>query len=444
MTEEEFTVSRLSALIKRSLETNFGRIKLTAEVSALKIHSSGHAYFSLKDEGAVIDAICWRSTLQRLQHQLENGLKITCFGKVSSYQMQSKYQFVIEKFEPAGIGNLLKLLAERKQKLAKEGLFDPNLKKRIPKFPKIIGVITSPTGAVIRDIVHRVKQRFPTKILLWPVLVQGNEAAAQIEKALDGMNSLPENPSNSENSRPDVLIVARGGGSFEDLMPFNEENVVRAVFRSKIPVISAVGHETDTTLIDYVSDLRAPTPTAAAEFATPDRLKLLQDLERFSFQLQFSAYGILKRSRLRLKAVDSLNIGWFLSERKQRIDLVSERLDKNIWNFTTQKKVQLAKLQLTKPVFKYNLNELSDKLKFAFVDIVKNSGHRLNIAVNNLESCSYLNILRKGFSWAETSDRNPISSVKEARNFTKFTLNFSDGSLTVYTKQQVSLWESES
>ena len=437
MMEEEFTVSRLSALIKRSLETNFGRIKLTAEVSALKIHSSGHAYFSLKDEGAVIDAVCWRSTLQRIKHQLENGLKITCFGKVSSYQMQSKYQFVVEKFEPAGIGNLLKLLEERKQKLAKEGLFDSNLKKQIPKFPKIIGVITSPTGAVIRDIIHRVKQRFPTQILLWPVLVQGSDAAAQIEKALDGMNSLPK------NSRPDVLIVARGGGSFEDLMPFNEENVVRAVFRSEIPVISAVGHETDTTLIDYVSDLRAPTPTAAAELATPDKLQLLQDLEKFSFQLKFSTYGILKRSRLRLKAVGSLSVSWFLSDRKQRIDLCLERLEKNLWNFVGQKKIQLAKQQLTQPVLKHNLNEIDEKLNFAFMNILKNSQHRLNLAVNNLESCSYLNILRKGFIWAETPKHKPISSAKEAQHFPKFLLNFSDGPLTVYTQQQISLCDLE-
>ncbi len=437
MMEEEFTVSRLSALIKRSLEMNFGHIKLTAEVSALKIHSSGHAYFSLKDEGAVIDAVCWRSTLQRLKHQLENGLKVTCFGKVSSYQMQSKYQFVVEKFEPAGVGNLLKLLEERKQKLAKEGLFDPSLKKSIPKFPKIIGVITSPTGAVIRDIIHRVRQRFPTRILLWPVLVQGNESAAQVEKALDGMNSL------SENDRPDVLIVARGGGSFEDLMPFNEENVVRAVFRSEIPVISAVGHETDTTLIDYAADLRAPTPTAAAELATPDRLQLLQDLEKNSFQLKFSTHGILKRSRLRLKAVGQLNVSWFLSERRQRIDIASERLEKNLWNFIDQKKIRLAKLQLPRPVLKHNLNEIDERLNFAFMSILKNSRHRLNLAVSNLESCSYLSILRKGFVWAETPSHKPISSAEEAKNHPKFLLNFSDGPLTVYTQQQISLYDAE-
>lgn len=437
MMEEEFTVSRLSALIKRSLEMNFGHIKLTAEVSALKIHSSGHAYFSLKDEGAVIDAVCWRSTLQRLNHQLENGLKVTCFGKVSSYQMQSKYQFVVEKFEPAGVGNLLKLLEERKQKLAKEGLFDPSLKKSIPKFPKIIGVITSPTGAVIRDIIHRVRQRFPTRILLWPVLVQGNESAAQVEKALDGMNSL------SENDRPDVLIVARGGGSFEDLMPFNEENVVRAVFRSEIPVISAVGHETDTTLIDYAADLRAPTPTAAAELATPDRLQLLQDLEKNSFQLKFSTHGILKRSRLRLKAVGQLNVSWFLSERRQRIDIASERLEKNLWNFIDQKKIRLAKLQLLRPVLKHNLNEIDERLNFAFMSILKNSRHRLNLAVSNLESCSYLSILRKGFVWAETPSHKPLSSAEEAKNHPKFLLNFFDGPLTVYTQPQILLCDAE-
>jgi len=438
MIEEELTVSRLSALIKRSLEVNFGSIKLAAEVSALKIHSSGHAYFSLKDESAVIDAVCWRSTLQRLRHQLESGLKITCFGKVSAYQMQSKYQFIVERFEPAGIGNLLKLLEERKQKLAKEGLFDPSLKKRIPKFPKIIGVITSPTGAVIRDIIHRVRQRFPTRILLWPVLVQGSEAAEQVEKALDGMNSL------SENNRPDVLIVARGGGSFEDLMPFNEENVVRAVFRSEIPVISAVGHETDTTLIDYASDLRAPTPTAAAELATPDRLQLLQDLEKFSFQLKFSSHGILKRSWLRLKAVGPLSVNWVLSERKQRIDMASERLEKNFGNFFDQKKIHLAKLQLARPVLEHNLNEIDERLNFAFLNVLKSSRHRLNLAVSNLESCSYLNILRKGFAWAETPSHDPISSSKEAKNLPKFLLNFSDGQLIVYTQQQISLCDIDS
>lgn len=436
--EQEFTVSRLSALIKRSLEANFENIKLTAEVSALKIHSSGHAYFSLKDENAVIDAICWRSTLLHIKHQLENGLKITCFGKVSSYPMQSKYQFIIEKFEPAGIGNLLKLLEERKQKLAKEGLFDPHLKKSIPKFPKIIGVITSPTGAVIRDILHRVKQRFPTEILLWPVLVQGNEAATQIEKAIDGMNSLPK------EKQPDVLIIARGGGSFEDLMPFNEENVVRAVFRSEIPVISAVGHETDTPLIDHVSDLRAPTPTAAAELATPDRFKLQQDLEKYSFQLSSLIYGIIEKSRLRLKAVGSLSVSWFLSQRKQRVDLLSEKLERSIWNFIGRKKIQLAKLQPTKPIPKYNLNELEEKLKFSFTNIVKNTRYRFDLAVNNLESCSYLNILRKGFIWAETLNHGPINSAKEAKTLPQFKLNFSDGSLDVYTHQQVSLWDTES
>ena len=436
--EQEFTVSRLSALIKRSLETSFGNIKLTAEVSALKVHSSGHAYFSLKDENAVIDAICWKSTLQRIKHKLENGLKISCFGKVSSYPMQSKYQFIVERFEPAGIGNLLKLLEERKQKLAKEGLFDPLSKKPIPKFPKIIGVITSPTGAVIRDIIHRVKQRFPTEILLWPVLVQGNEAANQIEKAIDGMNSLPE------EKRPNVLIVARGGGSFEDLMPFNEENVVRAVFRSKIPVISAVGHETDTTLIDYVSDLRAPTPTAAAELATPDRFKLEQDLKKYSFQLNSLIFRIIEKNRLRLKAASSLSLSWFLSQRKQHVDLCAEKLEKNIWNFIGQKKIRLAKLQLTKPIPKHNLNELEERLRFAFANVVKISRHRLNLAVNNLESCSYLNILRKGFVWAETSNHKPINSAKEAKTLAQFKLNFSDGSLDVYTRQQIVLWDTES
>ncbi len=252
------------------------------------------------------------------------------------------------------------------------------------------------------------------------------------------MNSLPT------ERRPNVLIVARGGGSFEDLMPFNEENVVRAVFRSEIPVISAVGHETDTTLIDYVSDLRAPTPTAAAELATPDRFKLMQDLEKYSFQLNSLIFGILGKKRLRLKAIGPSSISWLLSQRKQRMDLCSEKLNRSVWNFIGEKKVQLAKLQLTKPIPKHNLNELEEKLRFAFANIVKNLRHRFNLAVNNLESCSYLNILRKGFIWAETPNHKPINSAKDAKALPQFKLNFSDGSVDVYTRQQISFWDTES
>lgn len=423
--QEEFTVSRLSALIKRSLELNFGTVKLTAEVSALKIHFSGHAYFSLKDEDAVIDAVCRRSVFLKQNQKLENGARITCYGKVSSYPMQSKYQFIVEKFEQAGLGNLFKLLEERKRKLAGEGLFDSAHKKPIPKIPKVIGVITSPTGAVIQDILHRIRQRFPSKVLLWPVLVQGSEAAEQIEKALDGMNSL------SQKNRPDVIIVARGGGSFEDLMPFNEEIVVRAVYRSEIPVISAVGHETDTTLIDYVSDLRAPTPTAAAEFAVPERIKLLYDLEKLFSQLTFAVQSHLEKNRLRLDSNKILGIESLLFEKSQRLDFCFERLVNAVFNIIRNKKMNLSELLLQKPECKINLDEIQNRLQFDFINHINNLKHRLNLAINTLDSCSYINILRKGFAFAETKNHQAIISAEQAKMQSQFLLTFSDGELTV-------------
>lgn len=434
--EEEFTVSRLSALIKRSLELNFDRIKLTAEISGLKIHSSGHAYFSLKDESAVIDAICWKGTLlKHSSQQLSNGMKVTCFGKVSSYPMQSKYQFIVDKFEPAGLGNLLKMLEERKKKLAAEGLFNVEYKKPIPKIPNIIGVITSPTGAVIRDILHRLRQRFPRDVLLWPILVQGNEAAKQIEEALNGMNAL------QAPRRPDVLIVARGGGSFEDLMPFNEENVVRAVFRSEIPVISAIGHETDTTLIDYVADLRAPTPTAAAEFAVPERIQLQYAVNRLSMQLASGISNILDKNRIYLKSSRTLDIRGMISEKIQSLDLLTERLNRSISDILNRKKISLSGVAVAKPVLKFNLDQLKEKLEFAFIAQMKNASHRLNLAANNLESCSYINILRKGFVLAQTTKHQIISTKEEALQQSEFHLIFIDGVLKVSAKpQQIDLF----
>ena len=264
----EFTVSEISQAVKRTLEGNFERIRVRGEVSKPNYHSSGHLYFSLKDEGAVIDAVCWRGTVGRLRFRLEHGMELVVTGRVSSYPGSSKYQIVIDQAELAGEGALLKMLEERRKRLAAEGLFDEARKRPLPYLPEVIGVITSPTGAVIRDILHRLADRFPRHVLLWPVAVQGDNAAAQVVAAIAGFNRLqPGGPV----PRPDLIIVARGGGSLEDLMPFNDEAVVRAVVASGIPLISAVGHETDTTLIDFASDRRAPTPTAAAEMAVPVR-----------------------------------------------------------------------------------------------------------------------------------------------------------------------------
>lgn len=433
--EEEFTVSRLSALIRRSLETNFGQVKLSAEISAMKVHFSGHTYLSLKDESAVIDAVCWKGVVQKNNLKLENGMKITCYGKVSSFPLQSKYQFIIEKFEAAGQGNLLQILEERKKKLAAEGLFDISHKVAIPKIPKVIGVITSPTGAVIQDIMHRIRQRFPVKILLWPTLVQGSEAAEQIVKAIDGMNNLPE------KVRPDVLIVARGGGSFEDLMPFNEESVVRAVFRSRIPIISAVGHETDTTLIDYVSDLRAPTPTAAAEYAVPEKIKLKYDLEKSFLGLNSAVSNFFEKKRLLLRSQKILDIKSLIEERRQRLDLSCERLQRNIREQISSYKIILSKLVIQKPVFKFDIDKIFQVLDFSFRMKLSEMRNRLDAACGELENNSYRNILGKGFALVQDKNRKPICSTKDAANYQRLLLTFSDGEFWVKKEaEQINLF----
>ena len=268
----EYGVSEISKLLKKTVEETFGLVRVRGEISDCKLHSSGHLYMTLKDEGAVLAAVSWRGQVGKLSVKPELGMEVICTGRLTTYMGQSKYQLVVEGVALAGVGALLKMLEERKKKLAAEGLFDPARKQELPFLPEVIGVVTSPTGAVIRDILHRLEDRFPRRVLVWPVAVQGPGAAEQIAAAIDGFNALPEN---GDVPRPDVLIVARGGGSVEDLMAFNEEIVVRAAAASMIPLISAVGHETDTTLIDFASDVRAPTPTAAAEMAVPVRADLL-------------------------------------------------------------------------------------------------------------------------------------------------------------------------
>ena len=264
----EFTVSELSGAVKRTIEGAFDRVRVRGEIGRVTQAGSGHMYLSMKEENAVLYCVCCKATVSRLAHRPEQGLEIIATGRLTTYPGRSSYQLVIEHIEPAGVGALMALLEARRKALAAEGLFDEERKKPIPYLPSVIGVITSPTGAVIRDIMHRLRDRFPRHVLLWPVVVKGEAAAGQVAAAIRGFNALP--PDGPVPS-PDLLIVARGGGSIEDLWAFNEEIVVRAVAESTIPLISAIGHETDTTLIDFVSDRRAPTPTAAAEMAVPVR-----------------------------------------------------------------------------------------------------------------------------------------------------------------------------
>jgi exodeoxyribonuclease VII large subunit len=422
---EEYTVSMLSALIKRSIEQNFKGVRLKAEVSALKVHSSGHIYFTLKDSGAIIDAVCWKGVAQKQKIKLEDGMEIRCTGQVTTYPMRSKYQFIVEQFELAGIGELLKLLEERKKKLAAEGLFDLAKKKPLPMLPKLIGIITSPTGAVIKDMLHRIRERFPRNILLWPVLVQGSEASEQIVAAIAGMNALPV------EQRPDVLIVARGGGSFEDLMPFNEENIVRAVANSKIPVISAVGHETDTTLIDYVADVRAPTPTAAAEFVVPERIKLQADVGKAFARLNLVTSSDLEKKRLFLRSNKILNIEGIVGEKIQRTDFIFDRVLAGMQQNISRRKIFLARIAVQKPIIRENVNDVWQKLQFMFLGELEKVKNNFTLVAHALESNSHANILRKGFAFVESKQSVPITSVRKAKEHATFNLVFADGRIEV-------------
>jgi exodeoxyribonuclease VII large subunit len=296
----ELTVSELSQAIKRTLEGRFDRVRVKGEISGFKRAASGHLYLMLKDENAALKSVCWKGNAAKLGLALEDGMEVIATGRITTYGDRSEYQLVIDRIELAGIGALLKMIEERKKKLAAEGLFDPARKRRLPTLPNVIGIVTSPTGAVIRDILHRLEDRFPRHVLLWPVLVQGEGAAQQIAAAIRGFNALQQG---GAVPRPDLLIVARGGGSIEDLMAFNEEAVVRAAAESEIPLISAVGHETDTTLIDFASDRRAPTPTAAAEMAVPVRAELVTMLGEIGHRLATGTNRRLTEARLALEGL---------------------------------------------------------------------------------------------------------------------------------------------
>jgi exodeoxyribonuclease VII large subunit len=327
----EYTVSELSRVLKRSIEENFAYVRVRGEISGWKRHSSGHCYLCLKDSEAVLDAVCWRATAIRLGLKPEDGMEVVCTGRLTTFPGRSKYQLIIDAIELAGIGALLKLLEDRRKRLAAEGLFATERKKKLPFLPEVIGVITSPSGAVIRDILHRLSDRFPRRVLVWPVAVQGEGAAGQIAAAIEGFNRLSKG---GAVPRPQLLIVARGGGSLEDLMPFNEETVVRAAAASAIPLISAVGHETDTTLIDHASDCRAPTPTAAAEMAVPVRLDLIAELGGKSARLSAGLARLFVERRLHLSGLarglpDPQDLigaaAQRLDDRAERLRLAAER-----------------------------------------------------------------------------------------------------------------------
>jgi exodeoxyribonuclease VII large subunit len=326
----EFTVSELSSALKRTVEDAYGHVRVRGEISGFRgPHSSGHCYFALKDESAKIEAVIWKGVHGRMRFKPQEGLEVIATGKLTTYPGSSKYQIVIEAIEPAGVGALMALMEERKRKLGAEGLFDEARKQLLPWLPEVIGVVTSPTGAVIRDILHRLEDRFPRRVLVWPVKVQGEGSAEQVAGAIRGFNALPEG---GKIPRPDLLIVARGGGSLEDLWSFNEEIVVRAAAESRIPLISAIGHETDITLIDFAADKRAPTPTAAAEMAVPVRAELFVEVTALARRtmLCWQRAQESRRNELRAAARALPAAGELLAIPRQRLDGATSALPRGL------------------------------------------------------------------------------------------------------------------
>jgi len=332
------SVSELSGALKRTIESAFGLVRVRGEISGWKRHASGHCYFTLKDEAACIDAVMWKGQAAGLAFRPEDGAEVIATGKLTTYAGRSKYQIVVNRMELAGEGALMALLDKRRRALAAEGLFDEAKKRRLPFLPRVIGVVTSPTGAVIRDILHRLEDRCPTHVIVWPVPVQGEGAAEKVAAAIRGFSRF--------DPRPDLLIVARGGGSIEDLWAFNEEEVVRAAAESPIPLISAVGHETDTTLIDFASDRRAPTPTAAAEIAVPVRAELAAALGEFSHRMSACVTRTSARSAERLEQLvhrwpEAVNL---FAPLAQRIDDFGDRLPRGLIQRTAHARADLAEV----------------------------------------------------------------------------------------------------
>ena len=462
----ELSVGEISQAIKRTLEGAFGRVRIRGEVGRPNYHGSGHLYFTLKDADAAMDAVAWRGTVGKLSLRLEEGMEIITTGRISSYPKSSRYQIVVESVELAGEGALLKLLEDRRKKLAAEGLFEAGRKKDLPFLPDVIGVVTSPTGAVIRDILHRLEDRFPRHVLMWPVPVQGDGAAEKIAAAILGFNALPPD---REIPRPDVLIVARGGGSLEDLWQFNEEVVVRAAAESKIPLISAVGHETDTTLIDHVSDRRAPTPTAAAEMAVPVRSEILTQVLDNERRL---IAGMSRLTNERRNIVEGLSRGLprpavLLENAMQELDYATERVDgliaRNLERLEARVTTVAARLPHPREVMAKAEAEFSnktDRISVALQSFVRersnsfaslsaaermaggmrrklNDGKiRLKSGALLLNSLSYERVLDRGFALVRDTDGEPIMQAAETRDGQKVSISFSDAKIMATIGEQ--------
>lgn len=422
------SVSELAASLKRTIESNFDHVVVRGELGRVTIARSGHMYADIKDEKAVLNTIMWKGQVDKLPFRPEEGLEVIATGRLSIYEGRSNYQLIASSMRPAGAGALMQLLEERKKKLAAEGLFEARHKKKLPYLPRTIGVITSPTGAVIRDILHRIQDRFPVRVIVWPALVQGDAAAAQVTAGIRGFNAM------TGNDRPDVLIVARGGGSIEDLWPFNEEIVVRAAFESEIPLISAVGHETDTTLIDYVSDARAPTPTGAAEIAVPVRSELLLNIEENAGRLKRALARRTTRSRDALRAARMPRPETLLQSKRQRLDYAAASLPRAARALIERSRSRLAAAQVSPAGLKadirrsrQSLRETAVRARPALMRLIERRTVSLESQGKLLETLSYHATLSRGFAIVRSEDGKLIRSSGVAAGAAAFKVSFSDG-----------------
>jgi exodeoxyribonuclease VII large subunit len=429
------SISEISALLKRTVEDRFGHVRLRGEISGYKRAASGHVYLSLKDEGAKIDGVMWKGTAGRLAFAPEDGLDVVVTGKLTIYPGRSSYQIVIESMELAGEGALMALFEKMKQRLMAEGLFDPARRKPIPRMPRVIGVVTSPTGAVIRDILHRLEDRCPSHVIVWPVLVQGEGAAAQVAAAIRGFDAIrPGGPV----ARPDLVIVARGGGSIEDLWAFNEEAVVRAVAGCSIPIISAVGHETDTTLCDFAADLRAPTPTAAAELAVPVRAELMAQVQELGARSARCVLRGIERGRERLEAMKRLlpRADMLLAMHGQRVDELGERLRRGLSHRLSDARHELANASgalrpalLARTVERAGQRLAAVRLVPALVERrLADSRAALAALARVAVSLDPKLPLQRGFALVQAGDRI-VRSAEDAVKAGAVTLRFADGTV---------------
>lgn len=416
----EYSVTEISKSIKQVLDDTFGYVRVRGEISGLKQAASGHVYLNLKDESAIINGIIWKSNVSRLSFQPHDGLEVICKGRLTTgysdrYPGRSDYSIHIDSLMPAGEGALMALLEQRKKKFAASGLFDQIHKKQIPEYPHRIGVITSPTGAVIQDILHRIEERYPLNVILWPVPVQGDDSSELITQAIRGFN----NNDIEESIKPDVIIVARGGGSIEDLWAFNEENIVNAVFESKIPIISAIGHETDTTLIDLVSDLRAPTPTAAAEFVTPVKSELYEVVRKAQKELDQNIEFSIDEKKQHFKLVDHklpANLKLFINTLNSNFLTISSRLNTKILREQLKSKID-------------TLNNYSNRIRISSKQYISSRIEKINSVSKLIESLSYKSVINRGYAVIRNSNKKPVQKISDILSDNEINIELKDGIL---------------